>query len=118
MVKIGDIVSVDATATSLRELDLIEDKNVSNTWNSITAWGPTVMLPVFQLLGINYNDKKIISKMISDTFDIFTKIDFVYENSVATVKVGKGVKSEGELIVSGYKRIYLCSSTMVENRLL
>lgn len=101
--KIGDIVSVDATATSLRELDLIEDKNVSNTWNSITAWGPTVMLPVFQLLGINYNDKKIISKMISDTFDIFTKIDFVYENSVATVKVGKGVKSEGELIVSGTK---------------
>jgi choline-phosphate cytidylyltransferase len=101
--KIGDIVSVDATATSLRELDLIEDKNVSNTWNSITAWGPTVMLPVFQLLGINYKDKKIISKMINDTFDIFTKIDFVYDNSVATVKVGKGVKSEGELIISGTK---------------
>lgn len=101
--KIGEIVSVDATATSLRELDLIEDKNVSNTWNSITAWGPTVMLPVFQLLGINYKNKKIISKMINDTFDIFTKIDFVYDNSVATVKVGKGVKSEGELIVSGTK---------------
>lgn len=101
--KIGEIVSVDATATSLRELDLIEDKNVSNTWNSITAWGPTVMLPVFQLLGINYKDKKIVSKMINDTFDIFTKIDFVYDNSVATVKVGKGVKSEGELIVSGTK---------------
>lgn len=101
--KIGEIVSVDATATSLRELDLIEDKNVKNTWNSITAWGPTVMLPVFQLLGINYNNKKIISKMINDTFDIFTKIDFVYDNSVATVKVGKGVKSEGELIVSGTK---------------
>lgn len=101
--KIGEIVSVDATATSLRELDLIEDKNVSNTWNSITAWGPTVMLPVFQLLGINYKDKKIISKMINDAFDIFTKIDFIYDNSVATVKVGKGVKSEGELIVSGTK---------------
>lgn len=101
--KIGEIVSVDATATSLRELDLIEDKNVSNTWNSITAWGPTVMLPVFQLLGINYKDKKIVSKMINDTFDIFTKIDFIYDNSVATVKVGKGVKSEGELIVSGTK---------------
>lgn len=101
--KIGEIVSVDATATSLRELDLIEDKNVSNTWNSITAWGPTVMLPVFQLLGINYKNKNIMSKMINDTFDIFTKIDFVYDNSVATVKVGKGVKSEGELIVSGTK---------------
>lgn len=101
--KIGKIVSVDATATSLRELERIGDKNVDRTWNSITAWGPTVMLPVFQLLGVDYKEKRIISKMLSDTFDVFTKIDFVYEDAVATVKVGKGVKSEGELVVSGTK---------------
>ena len=41
--------------------------------------------------------------MLNDTFDIFTKIDFTYEDAVATVKVGKGVKSEGELIISGTK---------------
>ena len=61
------------------------------------------MLPVFQLLGVDYKEKRIISKMLSDTFDVFTKIDFVYEDAVATVKVGKGVKSEGELVVSGTK---------------
>ena len=61
------------------------------------------MLPVFQLLGTEYKEKRIVSKMLNDTFDIFTKIDFVYEDSVATVKVGKGVKSEGELIISGTK---------------
>lgn len=101
--KIGKVVSIDATATSLRDLELIEENKVGNAWNSINAWGPTVMLPVFQLLGTNYRDKKIISKMYNDTFDIFTKIDFVYDNAVATVKVGKGVKSEGELIISGTK---------------
>ena len=29
------------------------------------------------------------------------KIDFIFEHSVASVKVGDGVKSEGELIISG-----------------
>lgn len=101
--KIGKIVSIDATATSLRDIELIEENKVGNTWNSINAWGPTVMLPVFQLLGTEYKEKRIISKMLNDTFDIFTKIDFVYEDAVATVKVGKGVKSEGELIISGTK---------------
>lgn len=101
--KIGKIVSIDATATSLRDIELIEENKIDNTWNSINAWGPTAMLPIFQLLGTEYKEKRIVSKMLNETFDIFTKIDFVYEDAVATVKVGKGVKSEGDLIVSGTK---------------
>lgn len=101
--KIGRIVSIDATATSLRDIELIEGNKIGIIWNSINAWGPTVMLPVFQLLGTQYKEKRIVSKMLNDTFDIFTKIDFIYEDAVATVKVGKGVKSEGELIISGTK---------------
>lgn len=101
--KIGEIVSIDATATSQIDIGKIEDKNIENTWNSINAWGPTVMLPVFQLMGTHYERKIIISKMLDDTFDIFTKIDFIYSNAVASVKVGKGVKSEGELVITGTK---------------
>lgn len=101
--KIGKIVSVDATATSLRDIELIEENKINNTWNSINAWGPTVMLPVFQLLGTEYKGKKIVSKMLNETFDVFTKIDFIYDGAVASIKVGKGVKSEGELVVSGTK---------------
>lgn len=99
--KIGKIVSVDATATSQIELDKINSNNIGDTWSSINAWGPTTMLPVFQLLGTKYKEKRFVSKMINNEFDIFTKIDFVYDESVATIKVGKGVKSEGELIISG-----------------
>ena len=36
-------------------------------------------------------------------FDSFTKINFVYPHAVATVKVGKGIKSENELIIVGTK---------------
>ena len=100
---IGDIVSVDAVCTSLSDLERKAGKHLSNTWNSICAWGPTAMLPIFQLLGTEYVSKQITSHLISEDFDIFTKIAFVYPHAVASLKVGKGVKSEGELIVSGTK---------------
>lgn len=62
-------------------------------------------MPVFQLLGTDYKDKNINSLLLdsAENFDLFTKIDFTYPNAVASIKVGKGVKSEGELIISGTK---------------
>lgn len=99
--KIGDIISIDATCTSMKYL---EDENESN-WNSICAWGPIAMLPVFQILGTNYVKKNIISRLIDKErlFDGFTKVDFTYPNAVASIKVAKGAKSEGELIITGTK---------------
>lgn len=100
--KIGEIVSVDVTATSLKNNDDVNNA-FNGIWNSICAWGPTAMLPIFHLLGTNFKSKTIISKMKNNYFDLFTKINFLYDNAVASIKVGKGVKSEGELIVSGTK---------------
>ena len=93
---IGDVYSVDATCTSLREYD-------DNSWNSITAWAPTALLPIFQILGTDYKNKTINSLVLEDkvNFDLFTKIDFQYDNAVASIKVANNVKSEGELIISG-----------------
>ena len=93
---IGDIYSIDATCTSLREYD-------DNSWNSITAWAPTALLPIFQILGVDYKNKNINSLILDGkpNFDLFTKIDFEYENAVASIKVANSVKSEGELIISG-----------------
>lgn len=98
--KIGDVVSVEATCTSLRDLT---ENNGASGWNSICAWGPVAMLPVFQILGVDYTEKRITSWLQEErmNYDLFTKIDFTYPNAVATVNVGKGVKSEGELIISG-----------------
>ena len=101
--RIGDIVSVDATCTSLKQIDYNDKEELDIIWNSICAWGPTALLPVFQILGVKYNEKRIISKIIDKDrmFDAFTKIDLIYSNAVASIKVGKNVKSEGELIISG-----------------
>ena len=94
--KIGDVYSIDATCTSLREFD-------DNSWNSISSWAPTALLPIFQILGVNYKDNAITSLILDDkpNFDLFTKIDFRYDNAVASIKVANSVKSEGELIISG-----------------
>ena len=93
---IGDVYSIDATCTSIREYD-------DNSWNSITAWAPTALLPIFQILGVDYNDKRINSLVLDGkpNFDLFTKIDFQYDNAVASIKVANSVKSEGELVISG-----------------
>lgn len=103
--KIGDIVSVDSICTSLSDLEIKTKRGTSldEVWNSICAWGPTAMLPIFQLLGSNYVSKQITSHLIAENFDTFTKIAFVYPHAVASMKVGKGVKSEGELVISGTK---------------
>ena len=102
--KIGDIVSVDATCTSLKELAANEVEKLT-VWNSAFDWGPTAMLPVFEILGTDYKSKRVVTHFIDTEkkFDDFTKIDFTYDNAVASIKVGMGVKSEGELIVSGTK---------------
>ncbi len=99
--KIGDVVSVDATCTSLS--DLADSNDYTQKWNSICAWGTRALLPVFQILGTDYKRIDICSKMATgvEKFDLFSKIDLQYPNAVATIKVGKGVKAEGQLIISG-----------------
>ena len=52
--KIGEIVSVDATCTSIKSIE------GSLQWDGIYEWGPTALLPVFQILGTNYTEKYLI----------------------------------------------------------
>ena len=103
--RIGEIVSVDATCTSLQDGAWEEGADLTNKQNSICAWSPTALLPVFQLLGTGYKKKTIQSRFLDREllFDGFTKIDFVYPSAVASVKVAKAAKAEGELIVTGTK---------------
>lgn len=103
--KIGNVVSIDAVCTSLQDGVSIDGADLSNKWNSMCGWAPSAMLPIFQILGTEYNDKVFYTKFQNKerNIDAFTKIDFVYPSAVATVKVAKGAKSEGELIISGTK---------------
>lgn len=98
--RIGEVVSVDATCTSLSSEESPDRQQV---WGALEAWGPTTLLPVFQLLGTSYLDCGFFSRREKTGRDFFTKISFSYQDATATIKAGNGVKSEGELVVSGTK---------------
>lgn len=102
---IGEVVTVDSICTSQTNLLMSKAENFPYIWNSMSEWGPTAMLPIFQIMGINYRDKIIATRIDEDNdgFDLFTKIAFIYPKGVASMKIGQGVKSEGELIISGTK---------------
>lgn len=100
--RIGKVLSVDATCTSLEDLT---DVDFSIRWNSMSQWGPTALLPIFEILGTDYTDCQIFSNSINEeyNYDSFTRICLIYKDAVASIKVGNGIKSEGELIISGEK---------------
>ena len=100
--RIGTVMSIDSSCTSLRDNDLPSEE-LKEKWNSICSWGPNAMLPIFQILGTQYSQKCITSHFEDESimYDNFTKIAFVYPHAVASIKVGKGVKTEGELVISG-----------------
>ena len=102
--RIGEVVSVDATCTNLKtNFGAFADS--SPKWSSMTAWGPTALLPVFQILGVNPARMRIASKCPdgNKTFDDFSRISIEYNDAIASAKVGAGAKSEGDLVISGTK---------------
>ena len=103
--RIGDIVSVDAVCTSLEDGAGNIDADLKKKQNSICAWGPTAMLPIFQLLGTQFKSSKIVTRLIDAdiNYDAYTKIDFVFDKAVASARVAKAAKSEGELVITGTK---------------
>lgn len=98
---IGKVVSVDSVCTSIKKY--ADPRVLSRKWNSLCEWGPTGLLPVFQLLGVDFRSARVLSSFADreKTFDTFSKIDLEYDRAVASVRVGNGVKSEGELVISG-----------------
>lgn len=58
------------------------------------------MLPIVKLLGIDYKNIEFYSR-IENSVDIYTRSVICYEHSIASVKAGLGVKTEGNLVISG-----------------
>ena len=103
--RIGDVVSISTICTSVIENKDVLPENANHIWDGIYEWGPTALLPIFQLLGENFKSKNIAA-LYSDSFkkhDSFVKADFIYNGAVATIQIGNRVKSEGDMVVAGTK---------------
>lgn len=103
--KIGKVLSIDCSCSSLEQLQKIKESEIPNVQNSMCAWGPTALLAPFLILGTNYKNYNFNTLYMNEEekFDLFTNINLLYDSAVVNIKIGKGYKTEGELIVSGTK---------------
>lgn len=100
---IGQIKNIDATFTKLVEGDIRELKFYT-AGGSVTELATYPLLAIIKLLGHEIDDIHFYSYFDSERHvDLFTKINIKYRNAIASAKIGLGVKSEGDLIISGTK---------------
>lgn len=95
---IGDIKSIDVTCTTL---EVREWLSKTHYYTSFTGWGAIALLPILKILGTRY--EKVNMQTLGGRDDIYTKADLTYDGALATLHVGTGVKSEGDLRVAGTK---------------
>lgn len=98
---IGEVVDIEASLSQLldkngREFDPLQ------SGGALFEQGSYPLLPIFKLMGINYQNLDIYSR-IENGVDIYTRGVFKYPSATCSFKVGLGVKTEGNLVVSGTK---------------
>ena len=98
---IGEIVEVNASNTTLKD-EGSQKLDSSYFGGSMNENACFPLLPIFKLLGTEYKDVRFYSKM-KNGVDIYTKAIFQYDSAIASFQVGLGVKTEGNMVISGTK---------------
>lgn len=98
---IGEVVDIDASLSQLLE-NTGREFDPQQAGGALYEQGSYPLLPIIKLLGCNYKNLNIYSRMVNGV-DIHTKGVFSYEHAVCSFKVGLGVKTEGDLVISGTK---------------
>ncbi len=107
--KIGKVRDVEACFSKLTPTNLREMTDLA-CGGSFTELASYSLLPVVKLLGMKPVDIKFYSIPGANGVDIYTKAVLDYGTKIATVKTGLGVKSEGQLLISGTKGYLLAES--------
>lgn len=99
---IGSIRDVEACFTKLENP---QSRELTDTeyGGSFLELGSYPLLAVTKLLGTEFKDVRFETIRGENGVDLYTKAYFQYKNAFATAKTGLGVKSEGQLIISGTK---------------
>lgn len=98
---IGDVVDVKSSLSKMvppptRELD------DTQAGGAMTEHAPLTLLAIIKLLGIGWHDVDFHSRMEYGV-DVYTKGVINYPHSTASFTLGIGVKTEGNLVISGTK---------------
>ena len=96
--KIGKIKDIEVSFS--QKLAHVDYTNLNKYEGSLYDLGGYIFLPIFQLLGRDYEQIHIFTSREKE-FDVFTKGILKYPGALASFKAGLGVKTEGQLIITG-----------------
>lgn len=98
--RIGEVKDIDVSCSQVPDhMDqVIKDKYQGSFYD----WGPTALLPIIKIYETECKDCRLIN-FENDDFSYFTRGLLTYPNATAAVRLGKGMKVEGELIITGTK---------------
>lgn len=99
---IGDVVDVSASESKLWGDKFTRELDPEQAGGSMYEMGSYPLLPILKLMGVNYSDVHFYSKM-KDGIDVYTRGVIRYPNGICSFQLGMGVKTEGNLIISGTK---------------
>ena len=101
---IGDVVGIDASESKLWSNDnLKRELDPQQAGGSLYEMGSYPLLPIFKLLGTNHQEINLYSRRNDNGVDVYTRGIIRYHNALATFQLGLGVKTEGNLVISGTK---------------
>ena len=99
---IGDVVGIDASESKLWSEDkLRRELDPNEAGGSMYEMGSYPLLPILKLLGTEYENINIYSRLNDNSVDVYTRGIMRYHNAVASFQLGLGVKTEGNLVISG-----------------
>lgn len=99
---IGEVVDIEASLSRLLPDRIRREFDATQAGGSMYESAVYPLLPIFKLLGTDYKNLNIYSRM-ENGVDVYTKGVLRYPSAVCSFKLGLGVKTEGNLVISGTK---------------
>lgn len=99
---IGEVVDIEASLSKLLLDRTLREFDPAQAGGSMYELGSYPLLPIIKLQGVDYEDLHLYSRM-ENGIDMYTKGIMRYPKAVCSFKLGLGVKTEGNLVISGTK---------------
>ncbi len=98
---IGDVVDVKASLSKMVEPP-IRELDAQQAGGAMNEHAPLTLMAIIKLLGIDWKDVDFHTKR-ENGVDIYTKGVINYPHATSSFTLGIGVKTEGNLVISGTK---------------
>ena len=99
---IGEVVDIEASESKVWGDKTLRELDPTQAGGSLYEMGSYPLLPIIKLMGTDYENVNFYSRM-ENGVDIYTKGVIRYPKAVCSFKLGLGVKTEGNLVISGTK---------------